>query len=257
MASNRDPRPSYRRRNRAKPTSSATRSKRTKASTAPKPTSSATRNKRGSGAKSRPVVTQSAGRPRGASGPRTAPVQGPSQKVSGRLDSAKRTTPVPKTATPKASNVGSQIKQAAKVKAANPGRANRIARTNRRRSGSVKGTLAAGLVTAAAAGSLRNPISKAKAKANRKEGQKATLNGKPVVWNKKSGTWKPDPARNAGNYNTRDKDGTVRSRKKVGAKKVGKAKVGSIAQSFDKAYGAAKKAGQKTFMFKGKKYTTK
>ena len=239
MASNRDPRPSYRRRNRATPTSSATRSKRTKASTAPKPTSSATRHRGGSRARVRPVVTQSAGRPSGAQGPRTAPQQGPSRKVTGRLDSAKRTTPVPKAATPKASNVGSQIKQAAKVKAANPGRANRIARTNRRRSGSVKGTLAAGLVTAAAAGSLRNPISRAKGKAAADRGNK-----------------------NAGNYNTRDADGTVRSRKrvgpkKVGPKKVGKAKVGSIAQAFDKAYGTAKKAGKKTFMFKGKSYTTK
>jgi hypothetical protein len=33
--------------------------------------------------------------------------------------------------------------------------------------------------------------------------------------------------------------------------------VGTIAQAFDKAYAAAKKAGKKTFMFKGKKYTTK
>ena len=125
-----------------------------------------------------------------------------------------------------------------------------------RSGGGVKGTLAAGLVTAAATGALRNPVSKAKAKANRKEGQKATLNGKPVVWNKKSGTWKPDPARNAGNYNTIDKDGTVRSRKKVGPKVVGSAKVGTIAQSFDKAYAAAKKSGYKTFTFRGDKFTT-
>ena len=34
------------------------------------------------------------------------------------------------------------------------------------------------------------------------------------------------PGRNAGNYNTRDADGTVRSRKKVGPKKVGPKKVG-------------------------------
>jgi hypothetical protein len=98
--------------------------------------------------------------------------------------------------------------------------------------------LSAGLVTAAATGALRNPISRAKGKAVAERGKK-----------------------NAGNYNTRDKDGTVRSRKrvgpkKVGPKKVGPAKVGSIAQAFDKAYGAAKKAGKKTFTFKGKKYTT-
>ena len=240
MASNRDPSKSYRTNRRGRRvTTSATRSKRIKASTAPKPTSSATRNRRGSGAKSRPVVTQSAGRPSGAQGPRTAPQQGPSRKVSGRLDSARRTTPVPKTAKPKVYNVGPQTKQAAKVKAANPGRANRVARTGRRnRNSGIKGTLAAGLVTAAATGALRNPISKAKSKAAVDKGNK-----------------------NAGKYNTRDKDGTVRSRKrvgpkKVGPKKVGPAKVGSIAQAFDKAYGTAKKAGKKTFMFKGKKYTT-
>jgi hypothetical protein len=127
--------------------------------------------------------------------------------------------------------------------------------------GDIKTTLTGGLVTAAAVGSLRNPITKAKAKAkpNRKEGQKATLNGKPVVWRK--GKWVPAPGRNAGNYNTRDADGTVRSRKKVGPKKVGPKKVGpkkvgTIAQAFDKSYAAAKKAGKKTFMFRGKKYTT-
>ena len=230
MASNRDPRPSYRRRKRSTPTSSATRSKRTKASTAPRPTSSSTRNQRGSGAKSRPVVTQSAGRPSGAQGPRTAPVQGPRQKVSGLIGSR-----------PKA-KTSSQPPRA-------PGR-NSIRRTSGlstpkqvikakgKSGGGVKGTLAAGLVTAAAVGSLRNPISKAKGKAAAARGNK-----------------------NAGNYNTRDADGTVRSRKrvgpkKVGPKKVGAAKVGSIAQAFDKAYGSAKKAGKKTFMFKGKKYTT-
>ena len=231
MASNRDPRKSYRTNRRGRRvTSSATRSKRTKASTAPKPTSSATRNKRGSGAKSRPVVTQSAGRPRGAQGPRSAPQQGPRQKVSGLIGSR-----------PKAQSTNSPPKA--------PGR-NSIRRTSGlstpkqvikakgKSGGGVKGTLAAGLVTAAAVGSLRNPISKAKGKAAAARGNK-----------------------NAGNYNTRDADGTVRSRKRVGPKtvgpkKVGAAKVGSIAQAFDKAYGAAKKAKQKTFTFKGKKYTT-
>ena len=68
--------------------------------------------------------------------------------------------------------------------------------------------------------------------------------------------WVPAPGRNAGNYNTRDANGTVRSRKKVGDKKVGDKKVGTIAQSFDKAFSAAKTANKKTFTFKGKKYTT-
>ena len=123
----------------------------------------------------------------------------------------------------------------------------------------VKTTLAGGLVTAAGVGSLRSPISKAKRDAQRKNGQRATLNGKPVVW--KNGKWVPAPSQSAGNYNTRDADGTVRSRKKVGPKKVGPKKVGpkkvgTIAQSFDKSYAAAKKAGKKTFTFRGKKYTT-
>lgn len=122
--------------------------------------------------------------------------------------------------------------------------------------GDIKTTLAGGLVTAAAAGSLRSPVSKAKADAQRKDGQPATLNGKPVVWNKSKGKWVPAPEQSAGKYNTRDADGTVRSRKRVGPAKVGPKKVGTVAQAFDKSYAAAKKAGKKTFTFKGKKYTT-
>jgi hypothetical protein len=247
MANNRDPRKKSRT-DRNRRTSSTTRSARSKASAkdTPRPTSSATRNQRGSGAKSRPVVTQSAGRPRGASGPRSASQQGPRQKVSGLIGSRSKSKTSPPNAPGRNSIRGTSGLSTPK----------QVVKGKGRSGGGVKGTLAAGLVTAAATGALRNPVSKAKAKANRKEGQKATLNGKPVVWNKKSGAWKPDPARNAGNYNTKDKDGTVRSRKKVGAKKVGSAKVGSIAEAFDKAYGAAKKSGYKTFTFKGKKYTT-
>jgi len=44
---------------------------------------------------------------------------------------------------------------------------------------------------------------------------------------------------------------------KVGPKKVGTGKVGTIAQSFDKAFASARKAGKSGFTFKGKKYTTK
>ena len=69
--------------------------------------------------------------PRGAHGPRTAPQQGPSQRVSGLQGS--RTTPKPtntppKTATPKVSRVGEQIRQAKAVQQANPGREVRAAR---------------------------------------------------------------------------------------------------------------------------------
>ena len=238
MASNRDPKKSYRTNRRGRRvTSSATRSKRTKASTAPKPTSSSTRSTTKGRAKNR--VTSSSSRvktnpasktPRGAQGPRTAPQQGPRQKVSGLIGSR-----------PKAKASSSPPRA--------PGR-NSIRRTSGlstpkqvikakgRSGGGVKGTLAAGLVTAAAVGSLRNPVSRAKGKAAAERGQK-----------------------NAGNYNTRDKDGTVRSRakvgpKKVGPKKVGDKKVGSVAEAFDKAYASAKKAKKKSFVFKGKKYTT-
>ena len=128
------------------------------------------------------------------------------------------------------------------------------------RSSALRNTLTGGLVTAAAVGSLRNPVTKAKANATRKEGQKATLNGKPVVWRK--GKWVPAPSQSAGKYNTRDADGTVRSRarvgpKIVGPKTVGPKTVGTAEQAFDKAYAAAKKAGKKTFTFNGKKYSTK
>lgn len=44
---------------------------------------------------------------------------------------------------------------------------------------------------------------------------------------------------------------------KVGPKKVGTGKVGTIAQSFDKAFASARKAGKATFTHMGKKYTTK
>ena len=182
---------------------------------------------------------------------------------------------------PRVSNVGPQIRQrqaiektnqARRVAQANPGRTNRAARTARNR-----GPLTA--IASTVADKVLGPIAKTagyeggkrirkalgggeptvdkngnKIKPSRKNGQKATLNGKPVVW--RNGKWVPAPSQSAGNYNTRDADGTVRSRKKVGPKKVGPKKVGTIAQSFDKSYAAAKKAGKKTFTFRGKKYTT-
>lgn len=252
MASNRDPRKKSRT-DRNRRTSSTNRSARSKSSAkdTPKPTSSATRstaksNKRVTSSSDRVKTNKASGPARGAQGPRSAPQQGPRKKVSGLIGSK----PKSKTSPPKAPGRNS-IRGTSGLSTPK-----QVIKAKGRSGGGVKGTLAAGLVTAAATGALRNPVSKAKAKANRKEGQKATLNGKPVVWNKKSGTWKPDPARNAGNYNTRDKDGTIRSRKKVGPKVVGSAKVGTIAQSFDKAYAAAKKSGYKTFTFRGKKFTT-
>ena len=74
--------------------------------------------------------------PRGAQGPRTAPVQGPSQRVNNvglqgsrpKPRTGPKPPPSPKGVKPSAGNVGSQIKQAQAVKAANPGRAARAAR---------------------------------------------------------------------------------------------------------------------------------
>jgi len=67
-------------------------------------------------------------------------------------------------------------------------------------------------------------------------------------------------------YNTKDTDGTVRSRlavgpkivgpKIVGPKIVGPKKVGTVAQAFDKEYAKQKSSGAKSFSFQGKQYTT-
>ena len=104
-------------------------------------------------------------------------------------------------------------------------------------SSSLRSTLVAGAATALSTGALRNPVSRAKKRESDKK--------------------KAQASKSEGNYNTRDADGTVRSRKKVGPKKVGEGKVGTVAQAFDKAYASAKKAGKKTFTFKGKSYSTK
>lgn len=74
--------------------------------------------------------------PRGAQGPRTAPVQGPSQRVNTRgligsrpkPKTTPKPPPSPKGVKPSAGNVGSQIRQARAVQQANPGRAARAAR---------------------------------------------------------------------------------------------------------------------------------
>jgi len=161
----RDPR-NKSRNNASKRTTSATRSKRAASSAKynPKPSSAAQRSgKKGSGsskvttgkggkassprlrqalegvktkrtpAKTPPKVKTNppSSTPRGAQGPRTAPQQGPSQRVSGLQGSRTKPTPTntpPKAATPKASRVGPQIKQAKAVQQANPGRAARAAR---------------------------------------------------------------------------------------------------------------------------------
>lgn len=234
--------------------------------------------------KTKPVVktNPTSSTPRGAQGPRTAPQQGPSQKVNTRGLIGSRTKPKPtpkappRAATPRVSNVGPQTRQARAVQQANPGRAARAARTVSTGSRLAQLARTASNPYAAAATVIASDIKnrsvadgtlkgkpnvptkpgnhKATTKPTRKEGQKATLNGKPVVW--KNGKWAPAPGSNAGNYNTRDADGTIRSRKRVGSK-VGPKKVGTAEQAFDKAYATAKKAGKTTFTHNGKKYSTK
>lgn len=227
MADNRDPRKSYRinRRGR-KVTTSATRSTRSKQSTVPKPTSSATRG--GQRSRSTKVTTGKGGTntpPRGAQGPRTPPVQGPSRRVSGIIGTRKGSTATPKKSPP---TPGTKLGKPT-VKGSKGGKGG---------GSGLRTTLAAGMVTALATGSLRNPVSKAKEKERKENLLKIAK-------------------RSVGNYNTKDKDETVRNRAKVGPAKVGPGKVGTIAQAFDKAYASAKKSGKKTFTFKGKKYSTK
>lgn len=112
-----------------------------------------------------------------------------------------------------------------------PTRPRNVVKPTKGKSGNnVRGTATVVLAGALSSGALRHPVSKAK---------------------------KREAAKSKGKYNTRDADGTVRSRLKVGPKKVGEGKVGTIAEAFDRSYAAAKKAGKKTFTFKGKEYTTK
>ena len=227
MANNRDPRKKSRTRRELR-TSSSGRSKRSKASAkdTPRPTSSTERAKQQGKGSSR--VTTGKGKtrtpPRGAQGPRTPPVQGPNRKVSGIIGTRQGSTKAPTNPPPTPGT---------KLRAKNVVRPTRLTP----RGDGLKQTLLAGLATSLATGALRNPISRAK---QREAAAKAKAAGTSV-----------------GKYNTKDKDGTVRSRKKVGAKKVGPKKLGTIAQAFDKAFAAAKKAGKKEFTWKGKKYTTK
>ena len=71
---------------------------------------------------------------------------------------------------------------------------------------------------------------------------------------KKNPAVKSNPTDSVGKYNTKDSDGTVRNRLKVGSKIVG---TGSVAGDFDDAFKKARTSGAKEFDFKGAKYTTK
>ena len=269
MASNRDPRPSYRRRSRKKPTSSATRSKRVKASTAPRPTSSTTRRQQQGKGSNR--VTSDKGRtkpvkknpvsktPRGAQGPKTPPVQGPRQKVTGIIGTRKgstkpknpptpgsfvKTKSKPSTARGPSTTPKSVVKSATKLKV-------------RGGRGGLAGLAMTALEMAARGGALGKTV---KASYEKSDAQMDRLLKNPL---KKDTTGsRKKPSSSVGKYNTKDADGTVRSRKKVGPKKVGPKKVGpkkvgTIAQSFDAAFAKARKAGKKTFTFQGKVYNTK
>lgn len=229
MASNRDPRKSYRTNRRGRRvTSSADRSKRSSKSTVPKPTSSSTRSKTKGAASSK--VTSSKDRvkknpvkgpARGAQGPRTAPQQGPSRNVSGLIGSRSNTRSGAPTPGAKF-NPSKQLTRAGKVATIlNP-----------------RSDLPARLVAAGGLAAELLASSRSKSKPKKK------------------------PTNSVGKYNTKDPDGTVRSRKKVGPKKVGPKKVGpkkvgTVAQRFDAAFAKARKAGQKTFTFQGKVYNTK
>jgi hypothetical protein len=234
MANNRDPRKTSRTRRQLR-TSSSGRSARSKASAkdTPRPTSSTDRaSQQGKG--SSKVTTGKGGKnvpPRGAQGPRTPPIQGPSRRVSGIIGTRQGSTSTPKKTPP---TPGTKLgKPKTTVKPTTKG-----GKGGKGGSSALKTTLAAGMVTALATGSLRSPITAAKQRESKETRKKIT---------KKS----------TDKYNTRDADGTVRSRAKVGPAKVGPKKVGTIAQAFDKAYATAKKGGKKTFTFKGKKYSTK
>jgi len=231
MADNRDPRKKSRTRRQLR-TSSSGRAARSKASAkdTPRPTSSTDRARQ-QGKGSSKVTTGKGGKnvpPRGAQGPRTPPVQGPNRRVSGIIGTRQGSTATPPKTPPTPGTKLGKPKNTIKP----------TTKGNKGGSSALKTTLAAGMVTALATGSLRNPVTAAKqreSKENRKEITKNSVD----------------------KYNTQDADGTVRSRLKVGPKKVGPGKVGTIAQAFDKAYAAAKKGGKKTFTFKGKSYSTK
>ena len=167
----------------------------------------------------RGVTRTRTGAPRGAQGPANPPQQGPSRRVPTTMggDTGRRIsenkygtkgTPKsgpPKTASPKASRVGSQIRTAAKV-------------------GTLVNPRADLQAKALAAASLAMDAAKA-------------LRRKPAA---KKGTGKP-MASMGKDYKKKEKE--------AGRK--------AIASNFDQAFAKARKAGKKTFTWRGKLYTTK
>ena len=165
------------------------------------------------------------GPPRGAQGPASPPVQGPNKKVSGIIGTRKGSTKAPTNPPP---TPGTSKFNKFRPKTVASAATLLSPRSDLPAKLVAGGSLAAELIT-----HLRGNKSKAKPKT------------------------KTNTSKSVGKYNTKDKDGTVRSRKKVGPKKVGPKKLGTIAQAFDKAFAAARKAGKKEFTWKGKRYSTK
>jgi len=193
---------------------------------------------------------------RGAQGPRSAPVQGPYQKpVSAMRSPTSSGYPAPpQGATPKISNVGPQIRQAKAVQQANPGRAVRAARNAgkvglgvKMLRGGIKGlALELGIKMLQSIGTegaskmsiLGNmganaPADKPKSKPTPKPKPKPTPKPKPkpTPKPKPKPTPKPTPKTNS--------------------------KLSAAAQSFDRAFAAARKDGKSVFTWRGKRYNTK
>jgi len=165
-------------------------------------------------------VTRGGGRARVTTPKKSFTMGGDTGRRGGTNQPTAAKSKLPTQGRPKVSRVGGQIKlKTGSMKTS---------------SNNLRARGTAALAGALAAGTLRNPVTKAKSKEAKEKANKSI-----------------------GKYNTRDADGTVRSRAKVGPKKVGPKKVGTIAKSFDKAFAAARKAGKKEFTFKGKRYTTK
>jgi len=218
MASNRDPRKSYRRRNRTTITSSSNRSARSKKSTVPKPTSSSTRSST-KGSSTRVTTGLGGTRARVKTKPKSITMSGPLKD---------RYVGPPSSKKPSINRISKQL---AKAKAT-PAVKSRTGGGN-----NLRGTAAAALVAAAASGSLRNPISKAKAKEKLSKAEDLRIK------NVSKGTSKDN----------RPKQGADLDMKGIKAQA---AKADKI-KSFDSAFSKARKAGKKNFVWNGKTYNTK
>ena len=243
---NRDPRKKYRydRRNRRR-TTSATRSKRIKSSTAPKPTSSKDRaSTKGTSKK----VTTGRGETAlekfnrikranaklrsasGAHGPKTPPVQGPYQRLpKGMLGSRggpnKQKVPTPGTKARPASNNRRPTNNRLKISPKHQRMTAAAARLVNPR-GDVPSKIGAAVALVEAATSYDSE-SKPKPKMRKAPG----MSKRAVAANKKG-------------VKAANKAGKERNRK-------------FRAKSFDRAFAAARKAGKKEFTWRGKRYNTK